>query len=91
MGLVATGRGHYRPPNAGHTQRGPYPPHADTGATTVEKAVAKPAAVLAAADDGVLGDEHERLSYPTASMARIQLNKVASTTATTAVGWIVIG
>jgi len=32
-----------------------------------------------------------RINYPTAGKARIQLNKVASTTATTPVGWIVIG
>jgi len=32
-----------------------------------------------------------RINCPTAGKARIQLNKVASTTATTPVGWIVIG
>ena len=32
-----------------------------------------------------------RVNYPTSGKARIQLNKVASTTATTPVGWIVIG
>jgi len=32
-----------------------------------------------------------RINYPTSGKARIQLNKVASTTATTPVGWIVIG
>jgi hypothetical protein len=31
-----------------------------------------------------------RINYPSAGKARIQLNKVASTTTTTAVGWIVI-
>ena len=32
-----------------------------------------------------------RINYPTTGKARIQLNKVASTTASTAVGWLVIG